>query len=206
MVEIRFTDEALDDLRRIGPSAVPRILKKLLILETNVEAGYPLGGELTGFRKLVVGNNTWRVVYHVEDGVVEICDVWAVGERADAEVYDAAMARVRAAAGSKPHLLPLVEVMERLGKLAGAIEIATSPPTQPVPDWLAERLIYTVGLAREVVAAMGPPAGRRHVDRVHFHDPLMNRCVRPRGLSRWQGPRPLAEAVPYRCWTGTTLV
>jgi len=156
MVEIRFTDDALDDLRRIGRSAVPRVLKKLLILETNVEAGYPLGGELTGFRKLVVGNNTWRIIYHVQDGIVEICDVWAVGERADAEVYDTAVARVRAAAAAatKPHLLPLVEVMERLGKLAAVIDVATSPPIQPVPDWLAERLIYTVGLPREVVGAM----------------------------------------------------
>jgi mRNA interferase RelE/StbE len=154
MVEIWFTDDALDDLRRIGPSAVPRVLKKLLILETNVEAGYPLGDELTGFRKLVVGNNTWRIVYRVRDGTVEICEVWAIGERADAEVYDAAVARVRAAAEARPHLLPLVDVMERLGKLAAAIEVVIPPSTQPVPDWLAERLVYTVGLPREVVAAM----------------------------------------------------
>ncbi|MFG2038313.1 type II toxin-antitoxin system RelE/ParE family toxin [Dactylosporangium sp. NPDC048998] len=154
MAEIRFTDEALDDLRRIGPSTVPRILKKLLILETDVEAGYPLGDELTGFRKLVVGRNTWRIVYRVQDGVVEICEVWAVGERADAEVYDKAVARVRAAATTRPHLLALVDVMERLGKLASGIEIANPPPPQPVPDWLAQRLIYTVGLPREVVAAM----------------------------------------------------
>jgi mRNA-degrading endonuclease RelE of RelBE toxin-antitoxin system len=62
-----FTDTALDDLRRLGPDAVPQVLKKVLLLEGNREAGYPLGGELTGFRKLVVGRNTWRVVYRVTD-------------------------------------------------------------------------------------------------------------------------------------------
>jgi mRNA interferase RelE/StbE len=154
MVEIRFTDEALDDLRRIGPSAVPKILKKLLILETNVEAGHPLGDELTGFRKLVVGRNTWRIVYRVQKDVVEICEVWAIGERADAEVYDTAVARVRAITSQRPELLPLVKVMERLGKLAAGVDVARPPPPQPVPDWLAQRLIYTAGVPREVVAAM----------------------------------------------------
>jgi mRNA interferase RelE/StbE len=155
MTEILFTNEALDDLRRIGPSNVPRILKKLIILETDVEAGYPLGGELTGFRKLVAGNNTFRIVYRVRGKVVEICEVWAVGERADSEVYNAAAARVRAATSARPQLLALVEVLERLGKLSSGIDIPSSTPLpQPVPDWLADRLIYTVGLPRERVAAM----------------------------------------------------
>lgn len=154
MVEIRFTDDAIDDLRRIGPDAVPKILKKLLVLETNVKAGQPLGGELTGFRKLVVGRNTWRIVYRIEDGAIEICEVWAVGARADAEVYAEAVARVRVATDVKPHLVALVEVMERLGKLADGLEISVPTTVQPVPGWLADRLIYTVGLAREAVAAM----------------------------------------------------
>jgi mRNA interferase RelE/StbE len=155
MTEIVFTDEALNDLRRIGPSDVPKILKKLIILATDVEAGYPLGGELTGFRKLVAGNNTWQIVYRVQGKVVEICEVWAVGERADSKVYNAAVARVRAATATRPHLLALVEVLERLGKLASGIDIPSpAPPPQPVPDWLAHRLIHTVRLPRERVAAM----------------------------------------------------
>ena len=67
MTEITFTDAAIDDLRRIGPDAVPKVLKKVLILLDSPDAGYPLGGELTGFRKLVVGRNTWRIVYRVVD-------------------------------------------------------------------------------------------------------------------------------------------
>jgi mRNA interferase RelE/StbE len=42
-VRVEFTDDAIDDLRRIGPDAVPRVLQKLLILETNPAAGQPLG-------------------------------------------------------------------------------------------------------------------------------------------------------------------
>ena len=69
MSDVVFTALAVDDLRRIGPDAVPKVLKKILLLLENPEAGYPLGGELTGFRKLVVGRNMWRVVYRIaEDG------------------------------------------------------------------------------------------------------------------------------------------
>src|SRR5687767_5148986 len=103
MVEVSFTESAIDDLRRIGPEAVPKVLKKLLILLTDPKAGYPVGGELTGYRKLVVGRNTWRIVYRlIDDSAIEVCEVWAVGARAGAEVYAEAAARVREAARQRP--------------------------------------------------------------------------------------------------------
>ncbi|WP_027341673.1 type II toxin-antitoxin system RelE family toxin [Hamadaea tsunoensis] len=155
MADIRFTNDAIDDLRRLGPEVVPRVLKKILLLETNVVAGYPLGGELAGFRKLVVGNNTWRIVYRVNADVIEICEIWAVGARADAEVYAEASARVRAAAVTRPELTALGDVIERLGRQAEGIAGFPPPsPPEPVPDWLATRLIHTVRLPREEVAAM----------------------------------------------------
>lgn len=155
MVDISFTDDAIDDLRRIGPASVPRVLKKLLILLTDPKAGYPLGGELTGYRKLVVGRNTWRIVYRVTDeGAIEICEVWAIGARADAEVYAKASARVREASVRPPALIRLADAIERLGALAGNVEITPVEESEPVPDWLAERLIHTVGLAREEVATL----------------------------------------------------
>jgi mRNA interferase RelE/StbE len=154
VTQIQFTNDAIDDLRRLGPEIVPRILKKILILEINTHAGQPLGGPLTGFRKLVAGNNTWRIVYRAEDAVVEICEIWAVGARAEAEVYAEATLRVRAAAETRPGLVPLAEVIERLGRLAEGVHVATPLPAEPVPDWLADRLIYTVRLPREEVAAM----------------------------------------------------
>ncbi|NJC71481.1 type II toxin-antitoxin system mRNA interferase toxin, RelE/StbE family [Planosporangium thailandense] len=155
MAEINFTEAAIDDLRRIGPDAVPKVLKKVLLLEDNPEAGYPLGGELTGFRKLVVGRNTWRIVYRItDDKSVEICEVWAVGARADAEVYAEAAARIRAAGATRPDLVKLARVVEQLGRRAGGVIAAEVTPREPVPDWLADRLIFTVGMPREEVAAL----------------------------------------------------
>ncbi|MEV7229400.1 type II toxin-antitoxin system RelE/ParE family toxin [Polymorphospora sp. NPDC051019] len=155
MTDITFTDAAIDDLRRIGPDAVPKVLRKVLILTDDAEAGYPLGGELTGFRKLLVGRNTWRVVYRITDEkTVEICEIWAVGARADAEVYRAATARIRAARDKQPALLRLTEVIAQIGRLAGDIAVEREEPREPVPDWLANRLIHTAGVARTEVAAM----------------------------------------------------
>jgi mRNA interferase RelE/StbE len=155
MIEVTFTDAAIDDLRRIGPDAVPKVLKKVLILLDSPDAGYPLGGELTGFRKLVVGRNTWRIVYRVVDEKqIEICEVWAVGARADGEVYAEATARVQAASGQQPEIRKLADVIERLGKLSGGVTVPTAPTREPVPDWLAQRLIHTVGMAPQDVAAL----------------------------------------------------
>jgi mRNA interferase RelE/StbE len=155
MTEVTFTDAAIDDLRRIGPDAAPKVLKKVLILLDSPDAGHPLGGELTGFRKLVVGRNTWRIVYRVVDEKqIEICEVWAVGARADAEVYAEATAHVRAASGQRPEIRKLADVIERLGKLSGGVTVPAAPTREPVPDWLAARLIHTVGMAPQDVAAL----------------------------------------------------
>jgi mRNA interferase RelE/StbE len=155
MTEVTFTDAAIDDLRRIGPDSVPKVLKKVLILLDSPEAGYPLGGELTGFRKLVVGRNTWRIVYRVVDEKqIEICEVWAVGARADAEVYAEATARVQAASGQRPEISKLSDVIERLGKLSGGVTAPATPTREPVPDWLAQRLVHTVGMTPQDVAAL----------------------------------------------------
>lgn len=156
MAEITFTDAAIDDLRKIGPSVVPKVLKKVLLLLDSPTAGYPLGGELTGFRKLVVGRNTWRIVYRlVDDKTIEICEIWAVGARADSEVYAEATARVREAAGRRTEARVLADVIERLGTLAGDVVVPASPARDPVPDWLANRLIHTVGMSPQDVAALG---------------------------------------------------
>lgn len=156
MTEIVFLDAALDDLRRIGPDAVPRLLKKILILLDSPTAGHPLGGELTGFRKLVVGKNTWRVVYRVrEDNVVEICEIWATGALAGAQVYAEASARAMEAADRHPEFRKLAEVIEKLGRLTGDVVVPVVSAREPVPEWLARRLIYTAGLTPQEVAALG---------------------------------------------------
>ena len=71
----------------------------LVKLQTNPELhGQPLGsratGNLTNFRKLVVGDRDYRIVYQVlESGDVVV--VWVIAKRADAEVYERAIARLR---------------------------------------------------------------------------------------------------------------
>ncbi|MFB4272422.1 hypothetical protein [Nonomuraea sp. GTA35] len=85
---------------------------------------------------------------------MEICEVWAVGERAGAEVYAEATARVREAGAARPEIVQFGQVIERLGTLADRIRAEKAPPREPVPDWLADRLIHTVGMAREDVAAL----------------------------------------------------
>ena len=155
MVEILFTDPAIDDLRRLGPDAVPKVLKKLLLLEENPEAGHPLGGDFTGFRKLVVGRNTWRIVYRVtDDKQIEVCEVWAVGRRADAQVYAETAQRLYEASEQTSVMLRLGAVLERLGKLSGTRQSAVEEPREPVPGWLADRLVHIVGMSREEVAAL----------------------------------------------------
>lgn len=155
MAEVVFTDAAVDDLRRLGPDVAPKVLKKVLLLCDDPEAGHPLGGRLTGFRKLVVGRNHWRVVYRLTDsGSVEICEVWCVGARSDSEVYGEASSRVADAAGHNPEVRRLADVIERLGRLAGGIVAEDTPRGDPVPDWLAQRLIHTAGIPPEKVAAL----------------------------------------------------
>jgi mRNA-degrading endonuclease RelE of RelBE toxin-antitoxin system len=155
MVEVAFTDAALADLRRLGPDVVPKVLKKITILLDDPEAGYPLGGKLTGFRKLVVGRNHWRIVYRLdENGSVEICEIWCVGARSDAEVYAEATSRVAAAADESPELQRLADVIARLGRLAGDVDVEVESQGEPVPDWLANRLIHTAGISPEKVAAL----------------------------------------------------
>jgi len=155
VAEVVFTDAALDDLRRIGPDAVPKVLKKILVLLEAPEAGYPLGGELTGYRKVVAGRNTWRIVYRITGNkAVEICEIWAVGARADAEVYAEAIARVKAQGAQRPQFHRIAAVIERLGRFADNITVAAPTVAEPVPDWLAQRLVDTAGMAREAVAAL----------------------------------------------------
>ncbi len=107
-VRVVFTDPAIDDLRRVGPSVAPRMLKKILLLETDPEAGAPPGGDLTGYRKLVVGHRHWRVVYRINDqGEVVVCEIWAADARTDGEVYAEASAHASLPAPREGSAAPL---------------------------------------------------------------------------------------------------
>ena len=101
---VKLLPEAVDDLKALDGSARTIVLAGIKKLRTDPALrGEPLGskssGNLTGWRKLVVGNRTYRIVYQVhEDGTVAV--VWVIGNRSDNEVYDEAMARLTRYAGS----------------------------------------------------------------------------------------------------------
>ncbi|MEU8631618.1 type II toxin-antitoxin system mRNA interferase toxin, RelE/StbE family [Amycolatopsis sp. NPDC048633] len=99
MARVYLTDDAKEDLRDLDGSARKIVLKALVKLEEEPEQrGQPLGsradGNLTTFRKLVIGDRDYRAVYRVEeDGTVVV--VWVIKERADGECYELAVNRLR---------------------------------------------------------------------------------------------------------------
>jgi len=98
VARVVLTPAAKDDVRALDGAARTLVLKSMKKLEDHPESrGAPLGSRqgsnLTGFRKLVVGDRQYRIVYRVEaDG--SVCVVWVVGSRVDAECYEAARSRV----------------------------------------------------------------------------------------------------------------
>lgn len=99
MAKVVLTEEAREDFRDLDGAAKQIVAKGLVKLKTDPrQRGAPLGnrstGDLTTFRKLVVGNRDYRIIYRVEsDGTVVV--VWVIGLRADNEAYELAMSRVR---------------------------------------------------------------------------------------------------------------
>ncbi len=99
MARVVLTDDAKEDLRNLDGAARKLVAKKLKRLEDEPEKrGAPLGtrssSNLTTFRKLVVGDRDYRIVYRVEpDGTV--CVVWVIGRSSDNEVYQMALARLK---------------------------------------------------------------------------------------------------------------
>lgn len=104
MAHVVLTTEAREDLRGLDGAARKLVVKSIAKLsESPEQRGAPLGsrstGNLTGLRKLVVGDRQYRIVYQVEqDG--SVCVVWVIGSRVDEECYDLALARVDLYAGS----------------------------------------------------------------------------------------------------------
>lgn len=134
-------------------------LKTMLVLECDPQVGRPLLGKLVNYRKIVVGDRDWRIVWRTaidERGqvVVEIAEVWAVGARSDNGVYDEVVRRA-VTLGDSPLRVSLEKVIADLGKAAGGVQAkpVAQAPTQPEP-WLVDRLVHTAGVPRAQVEAM----------------------------------------------------
>ena len=105
MAKVLLTDDALEDLRGLDGSARTLVIKALGKLGDSPELrGAPLGSRrtcnLTGFRKVVVGDRQYRIVYRVDDDGT-ICVVWVIGSRVDEECYRIAVARLELHADPK---------------------------------------------------------------------------------------------------------
>jgi mRNA interferase RelE/StbE len=125
MATVHLTGAAREDLRDLDGSAQKYVVKALKKLEDNPEQrGQPLGnqaggGNLTTFRKLVVGDRDYRIVYRVEaDG--SVCVVWVIGKRVDQECYDLAVARLKLYA-------PSPELANEVASSLAALWETTSP-------------------------------------------------------------------------------
>lgn len=161
MAQVRITRPAVEDLKllmRKDPQIVRQVLKKCLLLERDPHAGQPLMGALVGYRKLVLGNRHWRLVWRiVDDDLIEIAEVWAAGARADNEVYDEVTRRV-GEIGDHPLAYALEQIVELLASDSG-INATPEPTDDPVPKWLEDRLVHTAGLrATELVGLTGAQA------------------------------------------------
>jgi len=99
LAEVKLTSDAREDLRDLDGSSRKVVLKAIKKLETEPhQRGEPLGvrqtGNLTTFRKLVVGDREFRVIYRVEpDDTVVV--VWVIAKRTDDECYELAVSRLR---------------------------------------------------------------------------------------------------------------
>lgn len=119
MAEVRLTEDARDDLHDLDGAARIVVFKGLKKLRTEPEKrGAPLGnkasGNLTTFRKLIVGDRDYRIVYRVEpDGSVVV--VWVIARRSDEEVYQLAVSRLRLhpAAAAKEFVVVLDELWSK---------------------------------------------------------------------------------------------
>lgn len=120
-IRVELTDDAVADLVRYAESGnLPLFLKKLLRLEeVGREAGLPLGRGLTGWRKIVVGDRNWRIIFATEPGQT-VATVWVIGDRDDAACYEDAQRRVRAAGKAQPQVASLAAVLFQLTQMQRA--------------------------------------------------------------------------------------
>jgi mRNA interferase RelE/StbE len=117
-VRVELTDEALEDLARYATTGnLPLFLKKLIRLEeVGKDAGLPLGRGLTGWRKIVVGDRNWRIIFTTDPGET-VATIWVIGDRNDSACYEAALRRVEALGKSRPEAVSLAAAMFQLSEI-----------------------------------------------------------------------------------------
>lgn len=168
---VRLIDDAINDLetlQRKDPQIVREVLKKMLLLERAPDAGEPLLGGLVGFRKLIVGNRHYRIVWRVctdnnHVPVLEIAEVWAAGARADSAVYEEVTKRFKQLKHTeKLSTHPLNEVVAILGRRYTDVEPHPEPnPPEELPKWLSQALATELHFPQEEISALDKEQAQR---------------------------------------------
>ena len=114
-IRVELTNEALGDLERYVRSGnLSQFLAKLVRLEEEgPQVGLPLRGELHGFRKIVVGDRAWRIIFRTNPEET-VATVWVIGDRADSACYAEAAARVGALGARRPEVASLAVAILRI--------------------------------------------------------------------------------------------
>lgn len=168
---VRLTEDAVSDLYRLhkkDPQIVRAVFKKMLLLEKSPEAGEPLLGALVGFRKLVVGDRDWRIVWRItEDAsgmpILDISEIWAVGARSDGEVYDELTSRV-ARMGNNPKIRPLKDVIVQMGRLYESVDAKAEPDRAPsLPEWMISALKDQLHLSDREILGLTEQQGQERL-------------------------------------------
>lgn len=168
---VRLTEDAVSDLHRLhkkDPQIVRAVFKKMLLLEKSPEAGEPLLGALVGFRKLVVGDRDWRIVWRTtEDAsgrpILDISEIWAVGARSDGEVYDELTSRV-ARMGNNPNIRPLKDVIVQMGRLYESVEATAEPDrASTLPEWMISALKDQLHLSDREILGLTEKQGQERL-------------------------------------------
>jgi mRNA interferase RelE/StbE len=120
-VRVELIDEAVEDLIRYAETGnLALFLEKLIRLEeVGKDAGLPLGRGLTGWRKIVVSDRNWRIIFttYPQEAVATVC---VIGDRDDAACYEAAQRRVRAFGKAHPQAASLAAAMFQLSQIQKA--------------------------------------------------------------------------------------
>lgn len=116
-VRVELINEAFDDLARYATTGnLPLFLKKLIRLEeVGKDAGLPLGRGLAGWRKIVVGDRNWRIIF-TTDPEETVATVWVIGDRNDEACYEEAQRRVQALGKSRPEATSLAAAMFQISE------------------------------------------------------------------------------------------
>ncbi len=117
-IRVELRPEAVDDLLGYAATGnLPLFFKKLLRLEAvGNDAGLPLGRGLTGWRKIVVGDRTWRIVFK-PDPAETVATIWVIGDRDDNACYEEALRRVQAAGENQTEAISLAATMFQISQI-----------------------------------------------------------------------------------------